>query len=75
MGEANTRWHETEKRETSEGKTEEEQKEVTGNEEYFSIAYYLLGGANAGETELPAGVRTYPFTCALPPTLPSSFEG
>lgn len=35
----------------------------------------MLGSANAGETELPAGAHTYPFTCALPPTLPSSFEG
>lgn len=48
---------------------------MTGHEEYFQISYYLLGGANAGETELSAGVRTYPFTCALPPSLPSSFEG
>lgn len=27
------------------------------------------------EIELPAGEHTYPFTCALPPQLPSSFEG
>lgn len=34
------------------------------------VLFYL------GETlELPAGKHSYPFTCALPPTLPSSFEG
>jgi len=27
------------------------------------------------EIELPRGTHTYPFTCALPPTVPSSFEG
>jgi len=48
---------------------------VTGHEEYFQISYYLLGGVNSAETELPAGAHTYPFTCALPPQLPSSFEG
>lgn len=34
--------------------------------------YKLLLGS---ETELPPGTHTYPFTCALPATLPSSFEG
>lgn len=75
MGEANTQWTETEKRQNQEGKTEEERKDVTGHEEYFQISYYLLGGANSGETELAPGAHTYPFTCALPPSLPSSFEG
>lgn len=28
-----------------------------------------------GEIEIPPGHHTYPFTCVLPPTLPSSFEG
>lgn len=28
-----------------------------------------------GEIELPVGTHVYPFTCVLPPTLPSSFEG
>lgn len=35
-----------------------------------SIIVYL-----GQETELPAGTHTYPFSCALPPSLPSSFEG
>lgn len=29
----------------------------------------------AGQQELPEGQHTFPFTCALPPTLPNSFEG
>lgn len=33
--------------------------------------FYFIGS----ETELPPGTHTYPFTCALPATLPSSFEG
>lgn len=75
LGEARTQWVETEKRQNAEGKTEEERKDVTGHEEYFQISYYLLGGANSAETELAPGAHTYPFTCALPPALPSSFEG
>lgn len=76
LGEAHTQWTESEnKTNTETNKTEEERTDVTGHEEYFQITYYLLGGVNAGETELPAGTHTYPFTCALPPTLPSSFEG
>lgn len=75
LGEANTQWVETEKRQNQEGKTEEERKDVTGHEEYFQISYYLLGGANSGETELASGAHTYPFTCSLPPSIPSSFEG
>lgn len=75
LGEARTSWVETEKKQSTDGKTEEERKDVTGHEEYFQISYYLLGGANAGETELEAGAHTYPFTCSLPPSLPSAFEG
>lgn len=30
---------------------------------------------SGGELELPIGTHIYPFTCLLPPTLPSSFEG
>lgn len=48
---------------------------MTGHEEYFEIKYHLLGSKNGPEIKLPAGVHTYPFTCALPPTLPSSYEG
>ena len=75
MGEAKTEWTETESRKDEQtGKTEEARKDVGGHEEYFQISYYLVGGVNSGETELPAGSHSYPFTCALPPQLPSSFE-
>ncbi|XP_037948386.1 arrestin domain-containing protein 17 [Teleopsis dalmanni] len=75
LGEANTEWSETRSVTNSEGKTEDETEYLKGHEEYFQIQYYLLGGKNSAEIELPAGTHTYPFTCALPPTLPSSFEG
>ncbi|ALC47386.1 CG1105 [Drosophila busckii] len=75
LGEANTEWTEERNVTTSEGKTENEITNLKGHEEYFKIQYYLLGGKNSSETELPPGTHTYPFTCALPPTLPSSFEG
>ncbi|KAH8399175.1 hypothetical protein KR215_003725 [Drosophila sulfurigaster] len=75
LGEANTEWTEERNVTSSEGKTENEITHLKGHEEYFKIQYYLLGGKNSSETELPPGTHTYPFTCALPPTLPSSFEG
>lgn len=74
-GEGDTSWYEEQSRTNNEGKTENERIDLTGQEEYFKIQYYLLGGASGGETELPAGQHVYPFTCVLPPTLPSSFEG
>jgi Arrestin (or S-antigen), N-terminal domain len=76
LGEAKTTWKETESvRNEQTGKTESHSKDVEGHEEYFQISYYLLGNANSGETELKAGAHTYNITCALPQTLPSSFEG
>lgn len=75
LGEANTEWTEVRRVTNSEGKDEDETEHLKGHEEYFQIQYYLLGGKNSSEIELPAGEHTYPFTCALPPTLPSSFEG
>ncbi|XP_023159769.2 arrestin domain-containing protein 17 isoform X2 [Drosophila hydei] len=75
LGEANTEWTEERNVTTSEGKTENEITSLKGHEEYFKIQYYLLGGKNSSEIELPAGTHTYPFTCALPANLPSSFEG
>ncbi|XP_012255957.1 arrestin domain-containing protein 17 isoform X2 [Athalia rosae] len=47
---------------------------ITGHEEYFNIQYYLLGGASGVEIQLPPGEHSYPFSCVLPPNLPSSFE-
>ena len=76
LGEAKTEWTESQSVKNEEtGKTEERRNEVTGNEEYYQITYYLMGGVNSAETELPAGAHSFPFTCALPPQLPSSFEG
>ena len=37
---------------------------------YEFLILYLLGE----EIELPIGENSYPFTCSLPPNLPSSFE-
>ncbi|XP_058825942.1 arrestin domain-containing protein 17 [Topomyia yanbarensis] len=74
-GEAETKWSQTETKTDQEGKQYESTTNLTGQEEYFQIQYYLLGGKNSNEIELPAGTHSYPFTCALPPTLPSSFEG
>ncbi|XP_050089440.1 arrestin domain-containing protein 17-like [Anopheles aquasalis] len=74
-GEAETKWSQTETKTDQQGKQYESTTNLTGQEEYFQIQYYLLGGKNAAEMELPRGTHSYPFTCALPPTLPSSFEG
>ncbi|XP_026466766.1 arrestin domain-containing protein 17-like [Ctenocephalides felis] len=74
-GEAHTSWMESETKTDNQGQSQTEDTSLSGHEEYFQIQYYLLGGKNGGEIELPAGTHTYPFTCALPPSLPSSFEG
>ncbi|XP_055604276.1 arrestin domain-containing protein 17 [Uranotaenia lowii] len=74
-GEAETKWNTVESKTDQEGKQYESTTNLTGQEEYFQIQYYLLGGKNSKEIDLPPGSHTYPFTCALPPTLPSSFEG
>lgn len=74
-GESNTSWMIEETRTNAEGKQENEHVELTGNEEYFKIKYNLVGGQGNSEIELPIGTHVYPFTCLLPPTLPSSFEG
>ncbi|XP_063367877.1 arrestin domain-containing protein 3 [Cydia amplana] len=74
-GEAHTEWRESKEQQTSDGKTENTDEVHTGNEEYFQISYYLLGSNTGNEIEVPAGKQVYSFTCALPPVLPSSFEG
>ncbi|KAF2885772.1 hypothetical protein ILUMI_20407 [Ignelater luminosus] len=73
-GEANTNWVIEESKTNNDGKQENERIELVGSEEYFKIQYYLIGG-QGGEVVIPPGQHTYPFTCVLPPTLPSSFEG
>ncbi|XP_045775884.1 arrestin domain-containing protein 17 [Maniola jurtina] len=74
-GEAHTEWSESKQEEDSEGKTQSTDTLHQGNEEYFQITYYLLGSSTGNEIEIPAGKQVYNFTCALPPVLPSSFEG
>ncbi|KRT81933.1 hypothetical protein AMK59_5013 [Oryctes borbonicus] len=74
-GEATVQWVIEESKTNNEGKTENERIELIGEEEYFRIQYYCLGGKDNEATELPSGKHIYPFTCVLPPTLPSSFEG
>lgn len=75
VGEANTHWSETKKVTDEHGKEHDETEELTGHEEYFENHYYLVGAKSGNEITLPAGDHTYPFTCALPQNLPSSFEG
>lgn len=43
-GECNTAWMVEETRTDNEGKQERENLQLTGNEEYFKINYYLVGG-------------------------------
>ncbi|XP_034943031.1 arrestin domain-containing protein 17 isoform X2 [Chelonus insularis] len=73
-GEANTCWATDRQQLNQEGRYENESQTVTGHEEYFNIQYYLLGSPSGEEMELPAGEHSYPFSCTLPPNLPSSFE-
>ncbi|KAF5292961.1 hypothetical protein FQR65_LT11078 [Abscondita terminalis] len=73
-GDASTSWFIEETHTSNEGKQESDRIEVSGYEEYFKIEYYLIGG-QGDEVEIPVGHHSYPFTCVLPPTLPSSFEG
>lgn len=75
-GEAHTEWVESKDDQTSDGKTESTNTMHTGHEEYFQISY-CIASSKAGEDhmDIPPGSHTYNFTCALPPVLPSSFEG
>ncbi|KAB0801520.1 hypothetical protein PPYR_05874 [Photinus pyralis] len=73
-GDSNTNWFVEESRTNNDGKQENERIELNGYEEYFKIEYYLIGG-QGDEVDIPPGHHSYPFTCVLPPSLPSSFEG
>lgn len=73
-GAANTAWSETKSELNNDGKYDDENQMLSGHEEYFNIQYYLLGGASGSEIQLPPGEHAYPFSCVLPPNLPSSFE-
>lgn len=43
-GDANTSWFTEESHTNNEGNQENERIELFGNEEYFKIQYYLIGG-------------------------------
>lgn len=73
-GEANVAWTETESSRRDDGTTEEHTINFRGNEQYFCIGYYLVGGSQ-DDFILPEGEHSYPFSTLLPPALPSSFEG
>lgn len=76
MGEANTNWTEKKQEHDREANRFVEVIEnLSGHEEYFKNSFYLLGGINGSQITLPAGQHVFPFNCALPPSLPSSFEG
>ncbi|XP_014367457.2 arrestin domain-containing protein 17 [Papilio machaon] len=74
-GEAHTEWRESKEESDDQGKSQTTDTTHSGNEEYFQISYYILGSNSGSEIEIPAGKQVYNFTCALPPVLPSSFEG
>ncbi|XP_063990814.1 arrestin domain-containing protein 17 isoform X2 [Diachasmimorpha longicaudata] len=74
-GEANTCWATDRQELNHEGRYEKESETVTGHEEYFSMQSYVIGTASGDEDiTIPVGEHSYPFTCALPLNLPSSFE-
>ncbi|KFB40718.1 AGAP001894-PA-like protein [Anopheles sinensis] len=75
-GEAKTAWSDSERiYNENTKKYETVTTHFGGHEQYFHIQYYLLGGKKTADIVLQPGMYSYPFTCALPPTLPSSLEG
>ena len=73
-GAANTCWT-TDKQEMDDrGQYREGTETVTAHEDYFETKYYLVGSASGGEIEIQTGEHKFPFKCALPMNLPSSFE-
>lgn len=39
------------------------------------MLFYFLNQSPGEDLELPPGTHSFPFTCALPAVLPTSFEG
>lgn len=73
-GEANTRWATDTQKMDDKGQYHDDTQTVSGHEEYFQTKYYLVGSASGGEIEIQSGEHKFPFQCALPQNLPSSFE-
>lgn len=47
----------------------------SGREDYLNQVTYLFGSQGGKTLELSAGVTSYSFACALPESVPSSFDG
>jgi hypothetical protein len=47
----------------------------TGREDYLNSTTYLTGSNEGHQVEILPGIHTYNFSCFLPATLPTSFEG
>lgn len=76
LGEASTEWREDRHyNERVEMETTYEVRYFTGREQYFKTQFYLMGGKKNRETEVGPGTYTFPISCDLPSTLPTSFEG
>lgn len=76
LGEAYTEWREDRHyNERSELETTYEVRNFTGREQYFKKQFYLMGAKKNRETEVGPGTYTFPISCELPSTLPTSFEG
>ncbi|KAJ1521956.1 hypothetical protein ONE63_002287 [Megalurothrips usitatus] len=73
-GEAEVKWSESETKQDSQGKDYTDYTDYKANETYYENQFYLVGSAN-GELEIPAGEHSYPFSCQIPLSAPSSFEG
>ncbi|XP_026282832.1 arrestin domain-containing protein 2 [Frankliniella occidentalis] len=73
-GEAEVKWTETERKKDSQGKDYDDQVIYKATETYYENKYHLLG-SESGEIELNPGEYSYPFTCQIPISVPSSFEG
>jgi Arrestin (or S-antigen), N-terminal domain len=46
-----------------------------GREDYIHSTTYLVGSPDGQQVEILAGLHTFTFSCALPPAVPTSFEG
>lgn len=76
LGEAITEWREDRHyNERSGMETTYEVRYFSGREQYFKKQFYLMGAKKNRETEVAPGTYTFPISCELPVTLPTSFEG
>lgn len=74
MGEAKTEWSERVSYVDGNRKRQWRTEWLSGHENYLTLKRYLVGGSGSTITLLP-GEYVYPFSCAIPSTAPSSFEG